>query len=328
VGDTVLAQPLFKRLQERAPGSVIDVLAPQWVAPLLLRMREITEVVSSPFRHGELEFRERHKLGCTLRNRNYDQAIVLPNSWKSALAPFFAGIPQRTGFVGEMRFALLNDARTLNKQQFPLMVERFALLAEERGASLPRPLPHPALHVSKDNRAALLEKLNLNMQKPVAVFCPGAEYGPAKRWPAHYFAELAWRLKRAGHQMWLVGSPNDASVCQEIQRSTAGITVNLCGKTSLDEAVDILSCAALVVSNDSGLMHIAAALDKPLYALYGSSSPAFTPPLSNQAQVIKLDLPCSPCFQRTCPLKHFNCMMQLTPETVFAKIDFKKSEPS
>ena len=288
-------------------------------------MPEIDEVIASPFRHGELNLRQRRRLGRKLAAHRYDQAIVLPNSWKSALIPFFARIPLRTGFVGEMRFGLLNDCRTLNKLEFPLMVERFALLGEERRTSLKRPLATPGLRWSASGREAVLKKLGLDAKKPVAVFCPGAEYGPAKRWPPNYFAELARQLQGEGHQIWLVGSPNDAPICEEIQRLGGG-AVNLCGKTTLDEAIDLLSCASLVVSNDSGLMHIAAALNKPLYALYGSSSPGFTPPLSDRAQVIKLELPCSPCFQRVCPLKHFNCMMQLTPEKVLAKIDFKKVE--
>lgn len=322
VGDAVLAQPLFRRLHQRFPGLTLDVLAPPWVAALFERMAGINQIVLSPFRHGEFKLAQRWKLGRSLAHIGYDQSIVLPNSWKSALVPFFAGISLRTGFTGEARFGLLNDARPLDKKQFPLMVERFALLGEQRGAKPQRPLAYPRLQVPTGRREDTLKKMGLDMQKSVAVFCPGAEYGPAKRWPAKYFAELAQRLEN--YQVWLVGSPKDQPIGEEIQQLSGGIAINLCGKTGLAEAIDLLSCASLVVSNDSGLMHIAAALDKPMLALYGSSSPAFTPPLSDHAQVLQLDLPCSPCFQRICPLGHFNCMMQLTPDQVLAKIELKK----
>ena len=322
VGDAVLAQPLFRRLHQRFPGLTLDVLAPPWVAALFERMAGINQIVLSPFRHGEFKLAQRWKLGRSLAHIGYDQSIVLPNSWKSALVPFFAGISLRTGFTGEARFGLLNDARPLDKKQFPLMVERFALLGEQRGAKPQRPLAYPRLQVPTGRREDTLKKMGLDMQKSVAVFCPGAEYGPAKRWPAKYFAELAQRLEN--YQVWLVGSPKDQPIGEEIQQLSGGIAINLCGKTGLAEAIDLLSCASLVVSNDSGLMHIAAALDKPMLTLYGSSSPAFTPPLSDHAQVLQLDLPCSPCFQRICPLGHFNCMMQLTPDQVLAKIELKK----
>ena len=322
VGDAVLAQPLFRRLHQRFPGLTLDVLAPPWVAALFERMAGINQIVLSPFRHGEFKLAQRWKLGRSLAHIGYDQSIVLPNSWKSALVPFFAGISLRTGFTGEARFGLLNDARPLDKKQFSLMVERFALLGEQRGAKPQRPLAYPRLQVPTGRREDTLKKMGLDMQKSVAVFCPGAEYGPAKRWPAKYFAELAQRLEN--YQVWLVGSPKDQPIGEEIQQLSGGIAINLCGKTGLAEAIDLLSCASLVVSNDSGLMHIAAALDKPMLALYGSSSPAFTPPLSDHAQVLQLDLPCSPCFQRICPLGHFNCMMQLTPDQVLAKIELKK----
>jgi heptosyltransferase-2 len=324
VGDAVLAQPMFRRLHERHRELTLDVLAPPWTRALFARMPEVHATIDSPFGHGELALKRRYTLGRSLAVRRYDQAIVLPNSFKSALIPFFAGIRLRTGFVGEARWGLLNDARRLDKQALPLMVERFALLAESAGEPVKRPFAAMPLKVDDAQRAATLAKLGLAPRRRVAVLCPGAEYGPAKRWPPDYFAELAQKLAAAGFDVWLAGSTKDAAIGEEIAHASGDACVNLCGKSTLDEAIDLIACAALVVSNDSGLMHIAAALGKPLTAIYGSSSPAFTPPLSPRAQIVRLDLPCSPCFQRECPLGHFNCMLQLTPREVWSRIEFAR----
>ena len=324
VGDAVLAQPMFARLHERHARLELDVLAPAWTHALFARMPQVAATIASPFGHGELALKRRHRLARELAERRYSQAIVLPNSFKSALVPFFAGIALRTGFVGEARWGLLNDARRLHKRALPLMVERFAALAEARNEEPKRPITAPRLEVNPADRAGTLAKLGLAADRPIAVLCPGAEYGPAKRWPAKYFAELARKLADADYAVWLAGSDKDAALGEEITRESTRACINLCGRTTLAEAIDLMSCAALVVSNDSGLMHIAAALDVPLVALFGSSSPAFTPPASPRATILKLDLPCSPCFQRECPLGHFNCMLHLKPEAVWQRIDFAK----
>jgi heptosyltransferase-2 len=317
VGDTMLMQPMLLRLKQRHPECRIDVLAPPWTAALLHAMPEVHEVIINPFPHGALRIGARYQLGKKLRGAQYHQAIVLPNSLKSALVPFFAHIPLRTGFVGESRYGLLNDARKLNKRVLPLMVERFAQLAEDKQGKIPRPLANPRLEVSAALRNATLQKLELSLDKPVAVFCPGAEYGPAKRWPATYFAETAQRLQHLGYAVWLIGSAKDKEAADKIIALGNSACLNLCGITDLTDAIALLSCAQLVISNDSGLMHLAAALDRPMLALFGSSSPQFTPPLSPHAEVVKLDLKCSPCFKRECPLGHFNCMRQLTPNLVW-----------
>lgn len=316
VGDTMLMHPLLARLKQRHPDSFIDVLAPAWTEELLRQMPEVSNTITNPFPHGSLQLAARFSLGMQLRNRYYDQAIVLPNSLKSALVPFFAGIPIRTGYVGEMRYGLLNDARKLDKHALPLMVERFAQLAELPRDAISRPLPQPRLLVSQEQSQPVLDKFGLTLEKPVAVFCPGAEYGPAKRWPIPYFAELAQHLQQQGYAVWIVGSRKEQEIGDKIVALGNLSTRNLCGSTSLADAISLLSCASLVVSNDSGLMHIAAALDRPMLALYGSSSPGFTPPLSQQAQILKIDIACSPCFKRECPLGHFKCMKNLTPQMV------------
>ena len=311
-----MSQPLFMRLKEREPEAVIDVFAPAWVAPILRRMPEVNEVSTNPFAHGDLKLRARWRLGRTIARLGYDQAIVLPNSLKSALIPFFAGIPRRTGFVGEMRHGLLNDARKLDGKAYPLMVERFALLAEAPGTALVRPVPNPRLQVNEAQRLALLERLGLDTTRPAIALCPGAEYGPAKRWPAEHFAALARLLNERGFASWLIGSNKDQEIAEAIAATSSGVALNLCGKTSLDEAVDVLASSAAVVTNDSGLMHVAAALDKPMVALYGSASPGFTPPLSQAAQIISLNLSCSPCFKRECPLGHLDCLRNISPSQV------------
>jgi len=324
IGDTILAQPLFRLLHERHPGLALDVLAPRWTFPLLSRMPEVRRAIESPFGHGDLKLGERRRLGRSLATEDYDQAIVLPNTFKSALVPFFAGIPARTGYVGELRHWILNDARRLDRKQLPQIAQHYAALGLPRGETLKLPLPPIGLRVDEAARHAVLDRLGLDRSRPAVALCPGAEFGPAKRWPARYFAELAQGVAAHGCQVWLVGSKSDRPVGDEIAQAAGGICRNLCGDTSLTEAIDVLASASLAVSNDSGLMHVAAALGRPLIALYGSSSPAYTPPLSSRAQILKLDLACSPCFKRECPLGHFNRMMQLTPDRVLAAIDFDR----
>jgi heptosyltransferase-2 len=319
IGDAVLSHPLLARLKETDPSGSIDVLAPPWALPVYRRMPQVADTVALPFGHGDLRLGERRRFAKALPR--YDRAIVLPNSLKSALIPWHAGIPVRTGYRGEMRYGLLNDLRRLDEAALPLIVERYAALAQPAGETLGRPLPQPRLAIDAGARAATLAKHGLTLAKPVAVFAPGAEYGPAKRWPARHFASLAITLAQRGYQIWLMGSKKDADATAEIRALSGDACIDFAGRTSLDEAIDLMSYAQRVVTNDSGLMHIAAALDRPTAALFGSSSPAFTPPLSAHARVITLKLACSPCFQRTCPLGHTNCLVTLEPGLVLEALD-------
>jgi heptosyltransferase II len=316
IGDALLAQPLFARLKRQRSGAVVDALAPGWTAPVLRRMPEIRDVIDAPFAHGELGLGARWRLAGIVRERAYDEAIVLPNTFKSALIPFFAGIPLRTGFTGELRFGLLNRVHRLDESALPLMAERYAQLAEEPGLPPERPLPEVGLRVDEGNLAQALRRLGLARSKPVVAFCPGAEYGPAKRWPARHFAELAITLAARGRAVWLFGSNKDLEIGEQIVHLSGGGAVNLCGKTDLASAIDLLSLAEVVVSNDSGLMHVAAAVGCPVVALYGSSSPEHTPPLSRRARLVSIGIECSPCYARECPLGHFKCMNELSPERV------------
>jgi heptosyltransferase-2 len=244
--------------------------------------------------------------------------MVLANSWKSALIPFLAKIPLRTGWRGEMRYGLLNDVHILDKKALPLMIQRFVGLALAKGQPIPTrtQLPKPELVVSESAQKAVLARYNLNTDKPILVLCPGAEFGPAKRWPPEHFAMVARQKLQEGWQVWLLGSPKENDAATVIQRMTEHNCINLVGQTDLSQAIDLLSLASAVVSNDSGLMHIAAALNRPLVVMYGSSSSGFTPPLGEKVATLSLGLSCSPCFERECKFKHLKCLVDLKPEMV------------
>ena len=315
VGDAIMSQPLLARLKG-AGSDCIDILAPAWVLPVYRRMPEVNATLISPFGHGQNSLRERWRLAREIARHAYQKAVVLPNSLKSALIPCLAGIPQRVGFTGEARFGLLNDRHTLNKTALPLMVERFAQLAQAPGTPIKRPIAPPRLLSSTEQQAACLRKMGLERPNKLAVLCPGAEFGPAKRWPTEHFATLAKALHADGFEVWAIGSPKDQAVGEAIARMSQTACLNLCGITSLEQAIDILAMSDLVITNDSGLMHVAAAVNRPIVALFGSSSPGFTPPLSDQAHILSLQLSCSPCFKRECPLGHLDCLTQLLPEQV------------
>ncbi|ALL35728.1 ADP-heptose--LPS heptosyltransferase RfaF [Serratia marcescens] len=297
VGDMMMSQSLYRTLKAEYPSAEIDVMAPAWCRPLLARMPEVNQALAMPLGHGALGLGERRRLGRALRANRYDRAYVLPNSFKSALVPFFADIPQRIGWRGEMRYGLLNDVRVLDKTAFPLMVQRYVALAYDKGRvlradDLPQPLLWPRLQVSDEEIADTTAAFNLTDSRPIVGFCPGAEFGPAKRWPHYHYAALAQRLIEGGYQIALFGSAKDHEAGEQIraalQDDARDFCLNLAGKTQLEQAVILIAACRAVVSNDSGLMHVAAALNKPLIALYGPSSPDFTPPLSDKARVIRL----------------------------------------
>lgn len=316
IGDCVMTQPLYRRLHELHPGCTIDVFAPKWSMAVFERMPEISGILENPFGHGALALRERWRVGKDLGQRGYDQVIVLPGSLKSAIIAFATGIKQRTGYVGESRYLLLNDIRKLDKAALSLMVDRYTALAHPSQADFNGHSSQPAFQINPESRQAALSAHGLDLSRPVLAFCPGAEYGPAKRWPAAHFAELGRRYLAEGWQVWLFGSHKDAPIAAEINALSDGLCVDLCGKTTLSEAIDLLSCADSVVCNDSGLMHLAAALGRPLAAVYGSSSADHTPPLSNKAKIVSLHLECAPCFKRECPLGHTDCLNKLLPQQV------------
>lgn len=333
VGDMVMAQSLFKTLRQQFPEARLDILAPAWTAPLLERMPEVSNTIALPFSHGQFKLFPRWEIGKLLSKTGYNQAIILPRSFKSALIPFFAKIPQRTSFLGEARWGLLNDVRVLDKKLLPRTVDRFVALGRVKNISNPKNYGkrktikynealQPRLEINEKNVQLALKRHDItNSKMPILGLCPGAEYGPAKQWPAGYYADVARQKISQGWQVWLFGSDKDIEVTRKINKLTQNQCVDLGGKTSLADAIDLMSCTDTIISNDSGLMHVAAALGKKLIALYGSSDPGFTPPLTDKANVISLNLDCSPCFKRVCPLGHTNCLVQLKPAQVLKSLD-------
>jgi heptosyltransferase II len=320
VGDTIMAQSLMKLIKLQDATTTIDVLAPAWTFSLLNCMEEVTLAHPLPITHGELKLYRRYAIGKALRAKQYDQAIVLPNSFKSALIPWFARIPLRTGWLGESRYGLLNDARRLERERYPLMVQQYLALGLQRAAPLPHPFPKPAFKLIASQLQTILTTYSVTItDRPILALAPGAAFGPAKCWPASYFAEVIKQKVAEGWQCWLFGSEADRAICEQII-TLANIAPadyqNFSGRTTLAETIYLLSAVRAVLTNDSGLMHVAAALNKPLIALFGPTSPHFTPPLSDDAQIMQIHLECQPCFKRTCPLGHHRCMQDLVPQKV------------
>lgn len=317
IGDAVMAQPLLRLLRDRNPECSIDVLTPAWVAPVWRAMREVDEVIEAPFRHGALQLGERWRFARQLRQRGYADAYVLPNTLKFALIPWLAGIRKRVGYRGEMRYGLLNVVHRQDRRAPRPMVSFYAALAAPpaNDALPPSALPRPALSVPEGLAARALADAGLSVDRPLVAFAPGAEFGSAKRWPSSHFAQLAEMACSAypDAQIVLLGSGKDRAVCEEIAAQAPHVH-NLAGLTSLDRAIALIAKADAMVSNDSGLLHIASALNRPIVALYGPTDPDHAPPFSDVAQSLWLHLECSPCRQRECPLGHHNCMRQLAPD--------------
>lgn len=330
IGDAVMTQPLLAKLKAQYPGSKIDVLASTWVAPIYRACTEVNDVIEAKFEHKQLQWGLRKWLAKDIKAKNYQACFVLPNSFKSALIPWLANIPFRIGYRGEFRYGLINiSLDNPSKINRPPMIEHYLALSkllkddEENSSSALTPTLTISTHAKQSVEKQLVES-NINTSS-LFVFCPGAEYGPTKRWPADHFAKLANKLveENANAQIVLLGGQGDRDLAAEIILAT-GSNPNLnnwCGDTSLDEAIALISMAKAVVSNDSGLMHIAAALKTPQVAIFGSSDPAHTPPLSEKAKVIWLNLPCSPCHKKTCPLGHLRCLNDILPQQVLATLN-------
>jgi len=317
VGDMVMAQSLFIALKKQNPDVEIDVLAPDWSIGLIERMPEVRKAISLSVNHGKLDLKLRYQMGVSLRQQNYDQAIITPRSLKAALVPFFAKIPIRTGYRGEYRYGFVNDIRPLDKKILSKTVQRYVFLGNEKSkTTIAATIQYPHLEASQSKIDIALSMLNLNLDKPVIALLPGAEYGSSKQWPIAYFKDLAKQVVELGYQVWVMGSKKDNKSGEQIIDVNSNDHYNLCGKTDLVNVIDLLSVAKIAVTNDSGLMHVACATNAKVIALYGSSSPDYTPPLHDDAVVLYKNLDCSPCFKRECQFGHTDCLNKITVDEV------------
>lgn len=319
VGDAVMTQSLVEVLGERAPRARIDVLVRPGLRALVGRMPGVDGTVPFPVEHGRLGLGVRWRTARVLRERRYDRAVVTKGSLKASLVPWMAGIPRRTGFLGEMRFGLLNDIRPLDEEALPLWVQRIAALGQEPGEEPlpPEAVPRPRLRPRPARQARLREALALEGgEGDVVALAPGAEFGPAKRWPSRRWAELARELARRGREVWVFGSPAERDLGEAIAAACGEGVRDLTGRTDLEDVVDLMALSRTTVTNDSGLMHVAAAVGCEVVALFGPTDPGYTPPLTDRARILRLDLPCSPCRRPECPLGHHDCLRGLSVEAV------------
>jgi heptosyltransferase-2 len=320
----VMAQALYKALHANSTSAEIHVVAPEWSRSLLTRMPEISKTISLDVAHGELGLGKRYRLGKQLRQEHYQQAIVLPRSFKSALVPWVARIAKRAGDIGEFRHFLLTDKYPSNKSKLiPNVCNYLRYLNIE--ASIEDVIHNylPTLNVDKINQGQLLGRHKISMAVPLVACMVGAEYGPSKQWPYEHFARLIDMLGEQNIQVCILGSEKDAQAGHRIAELCHHSVYNLCGKTSLTDVIDILAACDAAVSNDSGLMHIAAAVNTPVLVMYGGTTPAYTPPLHNKAKSFYIKVACSPCWQRKCRFDHYRCLTDILPEDVFREVEKK-----
>lgn len=294
IGDTIISQSLYITLKNIYPKMVIDVLAPKWSFPVLKHMPEINSSFISFIEHGKLNFKEQYRLSKMLKLQNYDQSFILPNSFLSACIPFFARIKKRTGWRGEIRYGLLNDMRILDKKLLPSMVLRYVALAYNKNymklKNFKYSVPFPKLKIDKNIKKHVMKKFILNTERLIIGLCPSSASNIKKRWPHYHYANLAITLIKQGYQIILFGSSQDYDLGKKIMKfftkKEKKFCYNLTSSTTLEQAIYLLDSCCAVVSNDSGLMHISAALNRPLLALYGPTNPIFCPPLSSNSKVI------------------------------------------
>lgn len=318
VGDIIMMQVLLKFLKAKYPCEIM-VVASSSVASLIMRMPEVARVFKLDLAHGKLDLMLRIKFGRSLIKYDFNEAYILPNSFKSALIPYLAKIKHRFGFIGEMRYGLLNHWYKLDKLRLPRMIDRFVALAN--GGAMNTSVENPRLNIDEYSQREVVDRFNLDLSRPIVALCPGAQYGPAKRWPETHFSQLARQLLLDGYQVIILGSKQDSQYTKILEKVVESSWLkNLTGLTSLTDTLDLLALAKVVVTNDSGLMHMACSIDAAVIAIYGSSSPSFTPPLTTHVNIMYNKLDCSPCFARECRFGHYNCLKSISPSDVYQRV--------
>jgi heptosyltransferase II len=320
LGDAIMAHSLVQVLKQRFPTAEVDVLAPQSTLSITELMPEFSRRILMPDTHGQFSLRRRWAIARKLKKHQYDLAYILPNTWKSALIPWMARIPCRIGWIGESRYGLLTRYLK-DPERYPKMVQRYVALGFLEGDfKKHEDFALPKMSIPEKLRTETLQKFNLDLTRPRLLLSPGAAFGPSKRWPIEYFKEVALLALKKEMQVWVIGGTAEMNLGQYLTQAP-GIQ-DFTGKTDLLEMATLIDLADKVLTNDSGPMHVAAALNKPMVALFGSSSTQFTPPLSKYVQVLeRFDLDCRPCFQRECPLIHLHCLRWIKPEQAWMALE-------
>jgi heptosyltransferase II len=318
IGDFVRCHSVVKLLKARFPARPVDVLATTLCAPLADYMPGLRQAIVVDLPRGRLSFAAQRALAARLKREDYGSALIMPRTWKSALAPFLAGIPQRIGWLGEWRFGLINDLR-YGERKLARMVDRCAALALPARDTPPADWPLPELRVPAAEIAGWREHNGLTADGAIVALAPGA-VGPSKRWPAAAYADLARRLVAEGAAIWVLGGPAEAPLARII--ADVGPQVHDLTGSDLRNAIIALAGADAAVSNDSGLLHVAAALGTPSIGIFGPTSPWHWAPLNPLAATIETttELPCQPCHKPTCRLLHHRCMRDIATEQVLVAV--------
>ena len=313
IGDFVRGHSVVRVLKERWPNRPVDLLTTSLCAPLVDYMPGVRRGIVWDLPRGRLALAKQWALAKQFREAHYGTALVMPRTWKSAIAPALAALPQRTGFVGEVRFGLINDWRW-GERAMPRFIDKNAALALPANAPLPKQeWPVPQLVVPADQVAAWRAANGLGASAAIAL-APGS-VGASKRWT--YYADAARMFSERGLNVWVVGGPGEKAIAADIVRVGGPLVRDLTG-TDLRNGIMAMAAAKLVISNDSGLMHIAAAIGTPTMGIFGPTSPYHWMPLNGLAATVKrpTDLPCQPCHRPICTANDHHCMRDIAASDV------------